>query len=247
MENGKIFSGNILKILGCIFMFIDHLGAIMFPEVIALRIIGRLAYPIFAFTLAEGCFHTRNRLKHFLLIFGSAVIIQVVYYFAMKSFSLSIFMIFSISIVLIYLYDYIHKYSVDILECEEKCNKKFALWILFIFLFFLLIVGTIILDNITPYLKDGYGYQGVLIPVIIYIVMKLSNRNLLITLIVLAIVLAISALMRKEFYNFYSIISVVILFFYNGTRGKYNLKYFFYIFYPAHIALIYLVNILINN
>lgn len=246
MEKTKLLSGNILKLLGCVFMLIDHLGAIIFPEIIALRIIGRLAYPIFAFTLSEGCFHTRNRLKHFLLIFVMAIIIQIVYYFAIDDYSLSIFMVFSISIILIYLYDYIHKLTSSILENEEKDTRSFLLWILMIILFLGITTGTIIFDALTPYLKASYGFQGVLIPVIVYITMKLSNRNLVITLVVMAIALSLSAIMRVEYHNFFSLISILLLLLYNNKRGKYNLKYFFYLFYPLHLVIIYLIYLIIK-
>ena len=58
-------SGSVLKILACVFMFIDHLGVIIFPDVYILRAVGRLAMPIFAWMLAEGCFYTKNKLNHF--------------------------------------------------------------------------------------------------------------------------------------------------------------------------------------
>ena len=247
MEKTKLLSGNLLKILGCVFMLIDHLGAIIFPEVLFLRIIGRLAYPIFAFALSEGCFHTRSRLKHFLLIFIMAILIQVVYVLAMKDYSLSIFMVFSISIILIYLYDYIQKTTSDILESEENSPKRYLIWILLIFIFLLIIVATIIFDITTPYLKASYGFQGVLIPVIVYITMKLTNRSLPISLLVMGIALLASALMRMEYLNFFGLIAVLLLFLYNGERGKYNLKYFFYIFYPVHLIIIYLIFLLINK
>jgi hypothetical protein len=38
--------------------------------------------------------------------------------------------------------------------------------------------------------------------------------------------------------EWYSLIAVPILLLYNGERGKYNLKYFFYIFYPAHLVIL---------
>ena len=47
-------SGNALKLLAALFMTIDHVGVLLLPHVIVLRILGRLALPIFAFMIAEG-------------------------------------------------------------------------------------------------------------------------------------------------------------------------------------------------
>ena len=44
-----IFSNNVLKIIACITMLLDHMGFILFPEYPIFRIIGRIAFPIFAF------------------------------------------------------------------------------------------------------------------------------------------------------------------------------------------------------
>lgn len=40
---------NHIKILAALFMLIDHAGLILFPEIIILRYIGRLSFPLFAF------------------------------------------------------------------------------------------------------------------------------------------------------------------------------------------------------
>ena len=42
------------------------------------------------------------------------------------------------------------------------------------------------------------------------------------------------------------LVTAVILMSYNGQSGKKNLKYFFYLFYPLHIAVIYLLDMLIS-
>ena len=57
-------SGNQLKIIALIAMTIDHIGLQFLPHVTILRIIGRLAFPIFAYMIAEGCLHTRNRRRY---------------------------------------------------------------------------------------------------------------------------------------------------------------------------------------
>ena len=67
-------------------MFIDHLGFLVFPNVVILRIIGRFTYPIFAFLVAEGCFYTKNRFKHFYIIALFGIVFQFVYYLFLKSF-----------------------------------------------------------------------------------------------------------------------------------------------------------------
>lgn len=54
IQNIRILNGNMLKIIAAITMTIDHIGAILFPHILILRIIGRIAFPIFAFMIAEG-------------------------------------------------------------------------------------------------------------------------------------------------------------------------------------------------
>ena len=63
-------NGNQLKILAMLFMTVDHVGAFLMPQYEILRYIGRLAMPIFAFMIAEGCTHTHNRLRYFLTLLG---------------------------------------------------------------------------------------------------------------------------------------------------------------------------------
>jgi len=70
---------NHLKLIACMSMLIDHIGYVLFPEAELLRIIGRIAMPIFAFFIGEGCLHTRDRKKYFLRLFVLALICQAVY------------------------------------------------------------------------------------------------------------------------------------------------------------------------
>ena len=54
-------TGNQLKLIALITMTIDHIGFMLLPQVKILRAIGRIAFPIFAYMIAEGCQYTRNR------------------------------------------------------------------------------------------------------------------------------------------------------------------------------------------
>ncbi|NLB80187.1 MAG: conjugal transfer protein TraX, partial [Clostridiaceae bacterium] len=47
-------------------MFIDHMGVILFPDVVFLRMIGRIAFPLFAYQMGTGYLHTKS-FKHYLL------------------------------------------------------------------------------------------------------------------------------------------------------------------------------------
>ena len=47
-------NASIFKIIAMVTMLIDHIGMILFPNIAILRIIGRLAFPIFAYFVAEG-------------------------------------------------------------------------------------------------------------------------------------------------------------------------------------------------
>lgn len=60
-----LFSGSTLKMIACLFMLIDHAGMIIFPENPIWRWLGRLAFPLFAFFMAEGCRYSKKPLKRF--------------------------------------------------------------------------------------------------------------------------------------------------------------------------------------
>ena len=57
----SFLSGNSLKIIAAIAMTVDHIGVVIFPNFAILRIIGRIAFPIFAFMIAEGCRYTKKQ------------------------------------------------------------------------------------------------------------------------------------------------------------------------------------------
>ena len=77
-------SGSALKVIAVLSMVTDHSAyylmehGTLFYEV--MRCFGRIAFPVFAFLIAEGFRHTRNRMKYFLQLLGFAVISEVPWY-----------------------------------------------------------------------------------------------------------------------------------------------------------------------
>lgn len=60
----KCFQQEHLKYMACLTMLIDHVGVLFFPRLIILRIIGRLAFPLYGFLIVQGVRYTGNRLYY---------------------------------------------------------------------------------------------------------------------------------------------------------------------------------------
>ena len=69
----------LLKIIAFVTMAIDHIGYVFFPQYMWLRVIGRLAFPIFAYCLALGCVYTKNPKKYALRLLAFALVSQPFY------------------------------------------------------------------------------------------------------------------------------------------------------------------------
>lgn len=221
-------TNNQLKIIAMVSMLFDHVGKELLPQYPILQIIGRLAFPIFAYMIAEGCFYTKNKIKYFLTIFILGTGCQIVYSIAEHSFYQNVLITFSLSIALIFS-----------LENFRIKKEKLSGIILF---FTVLIVS--ILTIVLPLLLEEYGFQidygiyGVLLPVAVFYGKDKERK------IVYAI--GVLALLAHSFgggIQWFSLLSVPILALYNQKRGKYNIKPLFYIFYPAHLVVIYLISL----
>ena len=77
MQRYRVLNGFHLKLIAACTMFIDHMGYTLFPGVMWLRCIGRVAFPIFCFLIAEGCVHTHDRKKYALRLLVFAVLSEI--------------------------------------------------------------------------------------------------------------------------------------------------------------------------
>jgi len=207
-------SGNLLKIIAVISMFIDHMGFFLFPDTVIFRIAGRIAFPVFAFMISESCRYTRNRLRFFLTLFLYAVIIQTVLFISTGSSFMNIFFTLSVSALVIYSKPENYASSSELL--------RFILTLVFTYI-------------VAEKFNLDYGFFGCVLPLFA----SFYEDNKLYRVAVFTLGLFLLSLSVGKI-QYYCLLSVPLIYLYSGKRGKYNIKYFFYAFYPAHLILIYI-------
>ena len=238
-----IFSGSTLKIIACVLMLIDHVGEHLFHGVPIFKIIGRLALPIFAFFIAEGCRYTKNKLKYFLLIFGSGILFLVGTYAFSGRWFFNVFLNFSVAIPYVYL---MQCFRGIVLRSKRKALSASLLSLAYLSSLF----PAYVLFRVLPI---EYGFFTFLIPVSISLFdldrhvsspfVKYAD-NIFTRVLVTGVCLLLLSLTSVSRIQIFSLLALPLLLLYNGKVGTKKLKYFFYIFYPAHVAVIYAVKIL---
>ena len=220
MESKRGLTGNQLKILAMVTMTLDHVGLSLLPQYPVLRLLGRLAMPIYAFLIAQGCRHTRSRGRYLLRLFGLGAACQAVYYIAMDSLYMGILITFSLSVVLIWT-----------LERAKEMKKTGP-----ILTAVAAVLGAVFLCCVLPGLLPGrdfgldYGIFGVLLPVAAYF-WGLPGMGIDLALLCLSF----------GGNQWWSLLALPLLACYNGQRGKWKLGTFFYLYYPVHLAVIQLI------
>lgn len=216
-------SNNQLKLIAMVTMTVDHIGAYLFPQVLWLRLVGRLAFPIYAYMIAEGCRHTRSMGRYLASLAVMAAVCQGAYFIAMDSLYMCILVTFSMSVGLIWLQQFAEK--------QQTLPARILAFTGFILAFFLCELLPKLLPG-TDYRVD-YGFLGVLVPVVIF-----SAKDKPARLICCGVSLACLSLFSNRF-QWWSLLALIPLALYSGQRGKRNMKWFFYLFYPAHLLVIH--------
>ena len=215
-----------LKMIGIIAMLIDHIGAVFIPGDLPIywvfRGIGRLAFPIFAFLIVEGFFHTKDFKKYLSRLGVFALVSEIPFDMAfhgtpLEFTSQNIFFTLFLGLVLINCMNIImQKYS--------KKNFQSA------FFNGLITLGFCIL---AIWLRTDYHYAGILLIAGFY----LFRGNKIMTGISIFTVTGY----LLGWFSGLATLSMIFIGFYNGKKGR-DAKYLFYIFYPGHLLLLYLFN-----
>ena len=199
-----------LKCIAIVSMALDHTGAVLYPSQIWLRCLGRIAFPIFCFLIVEGFFHTHDVRRYMGRLGVFALISEIPYDLAFRGVPLE--------------YDHQNVFftlligigMMVLLERNREWPVKAVILLLAMWLAVLI--------------RSDYNFRGILLIFVFYIFHE--SRWLAVT--------------AGGFWNFlyqgviqkYGVLSVLPLALYNGERGR-KMKYFFYIFYPVHLLLLY--------
>lgn len=228
-------SGNTLKLLAAALMVIDHIGVIFFPDDLIWRYIGRVSMPIFAYFIAEGCRYTRSPWGYLGKLFACLVVCQIGNYVGTGSLEICILGTFLLGAMLLF--------------CLQNAKRAFfgkdlekgVLWTS------LFGVGIAVTYYVNQLIYIDYGFWACLLPVFagaFYLPenapahrRKLDNKWLSLLCYTVGLCLLVIFDDYAEV-QVYCLLALPLLACYSGKRGKGNMKYFFYLFYPIHLALL---------
>ena len=209
-------SGNALKVIAIISMVVDHFAYYLMEEGTMLyevmRCFGRIAFPVFAFLIAEGFRYTRNRMRFFLQLLIFAIISEIPWYLLNGADGTHNVM-FTLAL------------GVVALATFEKLKKDGTLCCCVI----LLIAFIAIWSGV------DYEWRGILVIVIFY----LFGTSGKISFPFSRMMQLLCAFPLMMYYGIVgALLACMVLFMYDGARGFIQgkvAKYGFYSFYPVHL------------
>lgn len=233
-------SSFVLKLIAMITMFIDHLGDAWFHHVTAMNLVGRIAFPIFAFQISEGYEHTQNLKKYFFRLFLFALISQIpfmlFYSLYTNTFTLNIFFTLSFGLLSIFCYDKICNSPLQLIKINwlsSTCKHLFAILLI------------CLIGIIAQVCHFDYGFFGIAIIALFHIFK--TKKVWLVLSFALACIAKYSFDIFCYGYHYlyillclFTILPVIFICLYNKKQGK-KVKYLLYLFYPVHLFALYLI------
>ncbi|WAM34169.1 TraX family protein [Caldicellulosiruptor morganii] len=207
----SISKSNLLKLIAAFCMLIDHIGYLYFPNIILFRIIGRIAFPIFAYQVAAGFKFTSNKVKYLQRLFIFALISQL-------PFSLM---------------------TQDFVELNVIATFFFAALSLF-FIQKRWYILTIIPIAISYFVPMDYGIYGVLTVLCFYLFFDISILQLLLFCILTWFEVHMIG-WSVQFYSILSVVLIIVIRMLPADFNLKLNKYFFYWFYPVHMLILVLI------
>jgi hypothetical protein len=191
-----------------------------------MRFIGRLAFPIYCFLLAEGFAHTRNVGKYTLRLGIFALISEIPFDLAFDRVpfcwdGFNVYFTLLLGVLALWGMDSAKKKFFD----EGAAKGKFIAVFLSLFA-----VGAT--AGVAQLINTDYAAAGVITIVIMHSLRE--KRMLAMGIGVLWLVVSVGPV------ELWALFALIPIYFYDGTRGRQS-KYFFYAFYPVHLIVLFLV------
>lgn len=228
--NKKILSQEDLKLIACITMLIDHFGVAIIPHLplankvtiyYICRGIGRIAFPIYCFLLAEGMRHTRNAGKYILRLAVGILLAELPFDFLFEGgftwADQSVMVTLTLGAVM--------------LLCMQKTEKKE--------LKLLLILPFAVMAEIA---KCDYGGWGIAVIAVFALLEQFPLQFLGLQLIcILMPFAAISVLGIPVSAELAALFAMIPIGFYSGQKLTHSrmLQWAFYLFYPVHMLILW--------
>ena len=215
-------SGSTLKVIAVLSMVTDHCTYYLMEHGMFLyevmRCFGRIAFPVFAFLIAEGFRHTRNRKRYFLQLLGFAVISEVPWYL-LNGADGTHNVLFTLAL------------GVMALAAFETLKKDGIL------------CGAVILSiaGFATWSGVDYEWRGILMMVVFYLFGNVSNLSFP-SGRKAQLFCAFPLVMHYGILG--ALLACLVIAYYDGTRGFIHgkvAKYGFYAFYPMHLYAFYLL------
>lgn len=216
-----------LKLIACMTMLVDHVGAALLPQCIWLRVIGRIAFPIYCFLLAEGVYYTRDPKKYGLRL-GVGVILSEL------PFDLALFggvTLYYQSVMLTLLIGFL-------MAVCMKGTKNLVLKVLLVIPFALA----------AEWLRTDYGGLGVAL-VALFVLTREIHHKLLIQAAGMSVIIYLmdSYVMTiggiRVPIEMFALLTLIPVGLYSGRKisSSRAVQRVFYLFYPVHLTVLYLI------
>ncbi len=233
MQRIQFLNGFHLKLIAICTMLIDHMGYTLFPGVMWLRCVGRVAFPIFCFLIAEGCVYTHDRKKYALRLLVFALLSEIPFNLMNSGmiwdpYDQNVLWTLLLGALVCWLMDWALKKCTPLSFVLTGAVMLAAYW--------LLEIG-----------NTDYGGWGMLLVAAFYGVHR-APSGAVVKMIAQAFGLAFFSIGVMGGYlsiELWSLAALVPIWLYNGQRGFSNkaVQYGFYAFYPVHILALSLIAI----
>ena len=229
MERSRGLDGGVLKCIAAALMLTDHVGAILLPEVPVLRCVGRLAFPIFAFFIAEGYAHTRDFGRYFRRLAILAVVSEI-------PFNLENGAVFDLTRQNVLFTFCLALLTLRGLEALGR-ERGFGRWAG---------CGLVLAAGFAAgeLLRTDYGGWGMVTVALLYLCRDGKYAKLWLLLAMAAVNgLGMGSLTMPVFggempIQIFAVAALPVIWLYNGQAGPKGLRRAFYVFYPAHLLVL---------